>query len=162
MCSRLVPAETLASRPLPREMTRPTISPGRPVRPQTPAAWLRIVLVALIVALGSGTGLPGIVRALTPAHGHVCTCAAGGAHTSCPVCNHSVRDKRSRVVEVNGVPCGDGSIAIAGVYDCAVVVAPWDCPPIRFVRACATRDGAVAPHSPSPEPPTPPPRIASA
>ncbi len=158
----MVQAERLVSRPLPKEMACPTISSGRPMRPQTPAAWLRIVLAALIVSLGGGAGLPGIVRALTPAHAHVCTCASGGTHASCPVCNHSVHDARSRVVEVNGVPCGDGPTAIAGAHDCAFVVAQWDRLPIGFVRACATRDVAVAPHTPSPEPPTPPPRIASA
>ena len=127
-----------------------------------PAPWIRIVLGALVLTIGFGVGLPGIARALAQTRNHVCTCASGGAHASCPVCNHSLASRRSGVIEVNGVPCGDRPLGIGDARDLAVVRQPCELLVARFVRASARRDGLISLDWVSAEPPTPPPRFAAA
>lgn len=130
------------------------------MRARSLACWLRVVLAALIIAMGCGAGLPGIARALAAARAHVCTCASGGTHASCPVCNRSLGSGRSRVTEVDGVPCGERPSAIDRACDLAVVREPGDLLVTRFVRLGARRDVLASPHTALSEPPTPPPRSA--
>src|ERR1700733_14152833 len=68
---------------------------------------LQIVVAILVAMLGCGNGLSGIVHALNDAASHVCTCANGGDHASCPVCNPVLREHRaSSVPALEGAPGG--------------------------------------------------------
>lgn len=123
-------------------------------------ALIRLIVVALIAMLGAGNGLSGWVRAIATSE-HVCTCASGGDHASCPICNPALgRRAHSGALAVDGVPCGQrhGSIQVAG--EPLLVSPPALLAPCPFERACAP---GIAPDRPSdvaPEPTTPPPRIA--
>jgi hypothetical protein len=73
------------------------------MRPQARTARAFVPIVAILIAmLTGGSGLAGLVRVLGPAHAHVCTCASGGSHAACPVCNPSLAESPA----VDGVPCG--------------------------------------------------------
>ncbi len=124
------------------------------------APWLRVVLAALVLALGSGVGLPGIVRAMAPAQQHVCTCANGGNHDSCPVCN-GTENVRSRHARVSGVPCGERLITFGGAAEPAVVQAPGCVFAAPFERVDSAHDIMRAPDTVFAKPTTPPPRLAS-
>jgi hypothetical protein len=80
----------------------------RPVRYFAP-------LIAILVAmLAAGGGLPGLMRVLSGTSSHVCTCASGGTHASCPVCNPASRDQhRSSRPQAEGAPCGGRDVAVA-------------------------------------------------
>jgi hypothetical protein len=133
-----------------------------PMRTRTLALWLRVVLAALIMALGSGAGLPGLVRALASTQSHVCTCASGTSHSACPVCSPSLRDTRSRFPAVDGVPCGERRTA--NVLGCELGVVPLSSAlsVLSFEPANVAREVTLSPDTAFAEPPTPPPRLASA
>jgi hypothetical protein len=125
------------------------------------AFWIRLVLAALITAMGSGVGLPGWVAALARAD-HVCTCASGGGHSSCPVCNPAfgALRARSRHTEVRRTPCGeDDRVAFGGAGEFGVLPGPSGTLVARFERVGAGRNGVAWPEMAWVEPPTPPPRI---
>jgi len=121
------------------------------------------VLVAMLVVLaplGLGPATGAIARVLGSVD-HTCTCASGGTHASCPVCNPSLRGEgRSRVPALQGTPCGEGRLAVPttplppGVLpgelalEAPALEESLPSPPIARLRP-ADRDG----------PPTPPPRV---
>jgi hypothetical protein len=111
-----------------------------------------------MVSLGCGVGLPGIVSALAPADSHVCTCASGGSHATCPVCNPGAHAHASHRVALDGVPCGEKRIAVGD--GCGPVVAAsapivMSCP---FARLRAEFGVTPAPADAPAERSTPPPR----
>jgi hypothetical protein len=123
---------------------------------------LQIVAAILIAMLAMGRGLPGIVSALRDAPSHVCTCASGGDHASCPVCNKTLEEHRaSPCPEAKRVPCGNGHVADAASGEVVTLPAPvalvarslekLDAPSARYV---VIRQFLL-------EPATPPPRSAS-
>jgi hypothetical protein len=122
-----------------------------------------IPLLRLLVAvLACGSGLPGLVLALTDAKAHVCTCASGGSHASCPVCNKTLVDEQhSPGPRVDGVPCGDRRVATGVACDPGVLPAAFvGAPPIRaYLRA--PRAGCAPEEQRFLEPATPPPRSVS-
>jgi hypothetical protein len=82
----------------------------------------QIVIAILVAMLGGGSGLSGIVHALDEAASHVCTCANGGDHASCPVCNPVLREHRaSSVPALEKVPCGPRGIAIASAGEASTL-----------------------------------------
>jgi hypothetical protein len=87
-----------------------------------------IVLAAVaVVALGlaAGGGLPGLVLALAGPATHVCTCASGGDHGTCPVCNPSLGEhRRSSAPAAKGVPCGDPRVAIGAPGELSTLPSP--------------------------------------
>ncbi|HXX69363.1 MAG TPA: hypothetical protein VEK07_19415 [Polyangiaceae bacterium] len=125
-----------------------------------PLPLLRGIVAVLVMLLGAGNGLSGLVRAFAPRE-HVCTCASGGSHASCPVCNPSLgRKTSSRLSTVDGVPCGEprGAVQVAGDPALAArppLVAPCPFAP-AFAQSAFCRDLDDVPL----EPTTPPPRIA--
>ena len=110
-----------------------------------PAFWLYLTLAALMMALGTGAGLPGWVGALAPEAGHVCTSARGGSHSSCPLCNARLERTHKRPRRI--------------ASDLGVVPSPLAAFPARFEWPRAPRDVALVPDIASIEPPTPPPRL---
>ncbi len=121
-------------------------------------AWVRLVVAAVLVSLGCGVGLPGIVSALTTADSHVCTCASGGSHAACPVCNPGAHAHASRHVALDGMPCGEKRVAVGdGCAPAVGVSAPvvMSCP---FVRLRAELGVTPAPGDAPAERATPPPR----
>jgi len=67
---------------------------------------LQIVIALLVAMLAAGRGLPGLIQAARGMEAHVCTCAAGADHASCPVCNRALENRRSPRPAAEGVPCG--------------------------------------------------------
>ncbi|HZU82809.1 MAG TPA: hypothetical protein VE987_07830 [Polyangiaceae bacterium] len=128
------------------------MSPRHPLRIVAAA-----VVAALVVTLGTGAGLPGVVRALTASSGHVCTCATGGSHAACPVCNPSLSASRSHELAIDGRPCGGGRLAV-GEGDSGLVPEFGASPRAPFTKATAWRPEARPPTSVPDEPLTPPPR----
>jgi hypothetical protein len=119
-----------------------------------------VPLVAILVAmLASGSGLPGLVRALSGASAHVCTCASGGTHASCPVCSPPSRDHRSsRSPEAEGVPCGGRTVNGIAAGEPSTLSVPF-----RGMQVAALRQRIVVSEQRHvedrpPEPATPPPR----
>jgi hypothetical protein len=125
------------------------------------SAHSQLLITALILMLAAGNGLSGIVRVLAATDGHVCTCASGGSHASCPVCSHALgTPSRSRLPIVDGRPCGDrhpGTMAA-----CAPVTLP--APSITMAPRIARLNMPAIEQVDGPdrslEPATPPPRIA--
>jgi len=117
--------------------------------------------IVVAVILGAGNGLPGIVRALSGAGEHVCTCSSGGSHASCPVCSHALQaPSRSRLPAVDGVPCGDRGVAFGPMGEVATIPSALvDLVPAVNVIAAASI-APVAPPDRNVEPVTPPPRSA--
>jgi hypothetical protein len=144
-----------------RRSKQTRVTPGRSMETRQSALWLRFVVVALIAALGSGVGLPGWVAALSLEDNHVCTCASGGGHSSCPVCNPPLGEGhgRSRYVEVRGTPCGEKRVAFSGASEPGVLPAACGALLFGFDRAGPVRDAISTPRMQWVEPPTPPPRI---
>ncbi len=120
---------------------------------------LLAVVVAMLVA---GPGLPGIVASLGPGTSHVCTCASGGSHAACPICNGSLASRRSHRVEARGVPCGERRLA-GDTVEAGIVAAPV----ARLQSAAVMRLPAalfeLPPFEDVPfDPSTPPPRVSGA
>jgi hypothetical protein len=131
-------------------------------RARAPIPLLRLLVAAVVAVLACGSGLPGLVRTLGEASAHVCTCASGGSHASCPVCNKSLVDEeRSPGPRVDGTPCGDGQVATGFACDPGVLPAAFvGAPPIRaYLRA--PRAGCAPEEQRFLEPATPPPRSVS-
>jgi hypothetical protein len=126
-------------------------------------ALVHILVAALVAVLGAGAGLGGFVRAMTGTSEHVCTCATGGTHATCPVCNPQLHDeRRSTVPAFDGVPCGDRLGAVQAAVDPGVLPAPW-LGPAPAVETCPVADDASAqPDTPTFAPALPPPRTATA
>jgi len=117
--------------------------------------------IVVAVILGGGNGLPGIVWALSGAGEHVCTCASGGSHASCPVCNHALQERsRSHLPAVDGLPCGDRRIAAGPMGEEATIPQAL----VRLVPAvsgvAAASADPIGPPDRDLEPVTPPPRSA--
>ena len=119
-----------------------------------------VPLIAILVAmLSAGAGLPGLVRVLSGASSHVCTCASGGTHASCTVCNPTPRDPhRSSRPEAEGAPCGGRGVAVAMAGEPGAL-------PLYFrglvtvaVRLWIPWPALPDIEGPAVEPPTPPPR----
>jgi hypothetical protein len=133
---------------------------GHRMRRTRAVSLVAVIVAALVVMLGCGSGLPGIVRTLAGVGAdHVCTCVSGGSHASCPVCNPALRHEgRSRAPALEGVPCGEGRLAMEAAVDPAVI------PESRVVKPASPTgvDGphalSVAPDDAFIEPWTPPPR----
>jgi hypothetical protein len=123
------------------------------------AVRLRLALAMLALMLGAGRGLPGLVTALSGATTHVCTCASGGDHASCPVCNASLSEhRRSHRPAARGVPCGDPRVAVGAPGEAGTLPAPLQ-------ALAAAREWVAAPRTEKAEvplvflePSTPPPR----
>jgi hypothetical protein len=115
-----------------------------------------IAMVALI--MGAGHGLPGLVTAMSGSTTHVCTCASGGDHASCPVCNATATAHRSARPAAQGVPCGDPRVAVGTPGEASMLPAP-----LLAVAPASTWIGAPRPAKADIEqiilePSTPPPR----
>src|SRR5579884_1695727 len=104
------------ARGLPRPPRGLKMSPAR----MHMRAWLPLLRMAVALAvavLACGNGLPGLVGALSESADHVCTCASGGSHASCPVCNRAVLGARpAKRPHADGIPCGDrrAAVGVAG------------------------------------------------
>ncbi len=86
---------------------------------------LAIALAAAAAVLAAGRGLPGLTLALQGSAAHVCTCASGGDHATCPVCNGSLTERnRSREPAAHPVPCGDPRVAIGSAADVSTLTSP--------------------------------------
>ena len=119
----------------------------------------RLVLAIVVAMLAAGRGLPGLVTALSGSTTHVCTCASGGDHASCPVCNATANEnRRSPRPAAQGVPCGDPRVAVSAPGEVSTLPAP-----VLAVAPASAWVGAVRPAKPDIEqiilePSTPPPR----
>jgi hypothetical protein len=124
---------------------------------------LNLVVVLLVAMLAAGRGLQGLVHVLRGAETHVCTCATGGDHASCPVCNRALREEpRSTMPAAQGVPCGRdiGMVAVAGA-EASTLPAPVAALARPFVRSPAPGLESAAERDVVLEPATPPPRRAA-
>lgn len=120
---------------------------------------VRLLVAVLVAVLTAGAGLGGFVRAFAGTPEHVCTCATGGTHASCPVCNPKLREeKRSAAPAFDGVPCGDGAGAVQTAADPGVLPAPWLAPAPAIERSVTARPLLALHGRLVIEPPTPPPR----
>jgi hypothetical protein len=131
-----------------------------PMAVKRPAFFACLIITVLVMVLGCGRGLPGIVQTMVGTE-HVCTCVSGGTHASCPVCNPTLRhERRSHAPAFEGVPCGEGRLAVEGALDPALV------PPSGVTQAASLSDVTCpplvsgAPHDPFLEPLSRPPRFA--
>ena len=123
---------------------------------------LQLVIAILVVMLAAGRGLPGIVSALHAEPSHVCTCASGGDHASCPVCNKTLDEKRpSTHVEARGVPCGNGRVLAIADGEVVTLPAPVAIVARRLERLPAPSARPVSIPQVVREPATPPPRSAA-
>jgi hypothetical protein len=122
---------------------------------------LQVVVAILVAMLALGKGLPGIVSTVHDAHSHVCTCASGGDHASCPVCNRTLVEHRSSRPAAQGTPCGKGHVGDAASGEVVILPAPAApvARPLERLEAPAARTVAI--RQVSLEPSTPPPRSAS-
>jgi hypothetical protein len=126
------------------------------------SARLRLVLAIVVAIVAAGQGLPGIVHALLGPPAHVCTCAAGGEHATCPVCNPRLAEPRpSREPAATGIPCGDRRVAVGSPGEMSTLLAP-------SARLVSAGEWTPAPHPERMvveqlirEPATPPPRMVS-
>jgi len=125
------------------------------------AAWLalRALVGVLLAPLACASMLPALSRLAGGPPTHVCHCSAGGAHSTCPVCNprvgHLPTDERS----ITG-RCGDDELPASGALPFVVAAAPA---PV-LVASSETVFGVPATLPPPPHvassPPLPPPRVA--
>ena len=125
------------------------------------APWVRVAVAAVVISLVGGAGLPGIVSALAPTSTHVCTCASGGNHRACPICNSSLGLAPSRASKhraVRGVPCGDPRVAIAVPGDLGTLPEPSARLVVGSEPANSARDVMRSPDQAPAETATPPPR----
>ena len=130
------------------------------MRPLLRHARSLLALVAVLaVMLAGGVGLPGLVLALAPASGHVCTCTSGGTHASCPVCNPTLREtRRSTRPVADGAPCGDRRLGDLGPGEPSTLPAPFVALAAPLHRPPAPSPQALSPDDVHLEPLTPPPR----
>jgi len=136
---------------------------GFPMRRTRAISLVSVIIAVLAMMLGCGNGLPGIVRTLAAGVGadHVCTCASGGSHTSCPVCNPTPRHEgRSGTPVLEGVPCGEGRLAMGAVTDPAVIPDSRIVKPASLWGVESLPQVSVVPGVEFVEPWTPPPRSA--
>jgi hypothetical protein len=123
---------------------------------------LQLVIAILVVMLAAGRGLPGIVSALHAEPSHVCTCASGGDHASCPVCNRTLTEhRRSSRPEASGIPCGTGRLAVTASGDVGTLPGAVGCAVRPVERVAALRAPDLAIGEVLLEPATPPPRLAA-
>jgi hypothetical protein len=123
-------------------------------------AWLlQLVVATLVAVLAAGSGVAGLVSALSGPPAHVCTCASGGSHARCPVCNPSLGHRaRCALPLVDGAPCGERSFTPGAGFEPMLAAAPRAAIVPPSVRV------APQPASPRPyddvesRPATPPPR----
>jgi hypothetical protein len=123
---------------------------------------LHIVLGILVAMLAAGRGLPGLVLALHGPDTHVCTCASGGDHQSCPVCNPPLLEhRRSSAPAAQPVPCGDSRAFVGAAGDVSTLPAPLlgIGPAGAWVHAPHSQRLAI--EQVIPDPTTPPPRAAA-
>jgi hypothetical protein len=123
---------------------------------------LRVVLAILIAMVAAGKGLPGIVEALRGVPAHVCTCASGGDHATCPVCNAPLtEDRQSLAPAARGVPCGDPRVAVGVSGEASTLPAPFLglAPGAVWIRAPRPERVVIEPVIT--EPATPPPRTST-
>lgn len=122
---------------------------------------MRLQVAVLVAVLFSSSGLASLMRAVVPS-AHVCTCASGGSHAACPVCNPRLASRHhSAIPAFDGVPCGDGRSAIVGSGDVAIVPAmPVELTAVS-VRSALSAQQPVAPSDRALEPSTPPPRTSA-
>jgi hypothetical protein len=135
-------------------------------------AHLRVVVAILVAMLAMGKGLPGIVASVIDAPSHVCTCAAGGDHASCPVCNRALGDLRdgsggvsrgpSKHVEAKGTPCGKGQVVDLAGGELVMLPAALAVAVRPLARVAAPRARPASIRRIALEPATPPPRFAAA
>lgn len=127
------------------------------------ASRLSIVVAILVAMLAVGNSLPGIAHAFGEAAAHVCTCASGGDHASCPVCNPKLTEpRRSEHPTAEGVPCGSRRFATAGASEVTTLPSPLVGATARVVRLAAPRAQSLVLEQAILEPKTPPPRSARA
>jgi hypothetical protein len=124
---------------------------------------VQFVVAILVAMLAAGNSLPGIAHALGDAAAHVCTCASGGDHAACPVCNPKLTEpRRAEHPTVDGVPCGSRRFATAGASEVTTLPSPLVAAAARVVRLDAPRAQRLVPEQALLEPMTPPPRDARA
>ncbi len=135
---------------------------GHRMRRTRAVSLVAVVVAALVMMLGCGNGLPGIVRTLAGVGvDHVCTCVSGGSHASCPVCNPALRrEGRSRAPALEGVPCGEGRLAMEVAVDPAVIPESRVAKPASPTGVDSPPAVSVAPDDAFIEPWTPPPQSA--
>lgn len=129
---------------------------------RTLALRFNLVVVVLVAMLATGRGLPGFVQAARADQTHVCTCATGGDHASCPVCNPALAEQPySSAPAVRGVPCGGSNVVDLAAGEASTLPRPIFALARPFVRL-------AVPHLVSPaerdiliEPAIPPPRRAA-
>jgi hypothetical protein len=120
---------------------------------------INVVVAALVAVLALGAGLGGFVHAWGGSAAHVCTCASGGTHATCPVCNPRLHEGlRSSVPAFDGAPCGDPKSALDVALQSGVLPAPWLAlpPALELSTATLALDSVV--EAPFLEPAIPPPR----
>ncbi len=122
---------------------------------------LRLVVAILVTMLAAGNGLAGIERALGDAAAHVCTCASGGDHASCPVCNPTLTEHhRSSRPVAEGAPCGTGRIATTASNEVTTLPSPLVGVASHVERVDAPRAQGLVMEQAFLEPAIPPPRSA--
>ncbi len=137
------------------------VGPKCPPEMRSAALPVRFVIAALVLLLGAGSGLSGLVRALGATSAHVCTCASGGSHASCPVCNQALQaPSRSRAPVVDGLPCGDRRIGTVASTDPVTLPTPSVGLSPCVARVDMPHLDDLDPVIRFVDPPTPPPRIA--
>jgi hypothetical protein len=123
---------------------------------------LYVVLAILVAMLAAGRGLPGLVEALHGPVAHVCTCATGGDHATCPVCNPSLtapgRPHSQAAPAAQGVPCGDPRVAVGVPGEVSTLPSPLVAVAPASAWARAPRAQSPPVEQIRPEPATPPPR----
>jgi hypothetical protein len=134
-----------------------------PLRMRALAAHLQVVVAVLVAMLAMGRGLPGIVAAVVDAPSHVCTCAAGGDHASCPVCNQTLSEKAPpRHVEARGAPCGKGQVGDLATGEMGTLPACVTLSLAPLARVAVVRARSAFVERVPLEPATPPPRLGAA
>src|ERR1700722_2978998 len=130
---------------------------GRPMRQVV--LRLQLVVAILVAMLAAGRGFPALVGALRGPTSHVCACASGGDHQSCPVCNPSLTEHRpSRTPAADRTPCGDPRVAVGAPGEVSTLPAPvvGIAPDVAWVRAPRPQSSEI--DQVFAEPTTPPPR----
>lgn len=123
---------------------------------------LHVLVAILVTMLAAGNSLPGIAHALGEAAAHVCTCASGGDHASCPVCNPKLTEEhhRSELPTAEGVPCGSKRFATAVASEATTLPSPLVAVTNRVLRLDAPSAQRLVVKQALLEPATPPPRSA--